>query len=156
MTVSLQLVPGQGHDGQGQEGEDDDGNGARAHLQRRRSTAPGSLAAYHVFTGKTKKGVTTFSKPVPLASVVYNPGTLTAMLAPKNKLNLSQPEQLQVTAALLTDTFGRPLDGKHNGQPGSNFVATFSNKGGIQTQQVRGKSALATLSASAVDALFAE
>jgi hypothetical protein len=92
-----------------------------------------NLAAYHLFAGKTRRGVTIFHKPVALASVQYNPAALTATLVPKSKLNRAQPEQLQVTAALLTDAFGRPLDGSHSGQPGSNFVATFSNKG-IQTQ----------------------
>ncbi len=89
----------------------------------------GNLGAYHVFSGKTKKGVTTFSQPVPLSSVVYNPATRIAMVAPRNKLNLAVPEQIQLTAALLTDNYGRPLDGKHSGQPGSNFAANFSNKG---------------------------
>ena len=43
--------------------------------------------------------------------------TFTATLAPKTKLDLSQPEELQVTAALLTDAFGRPLDGNDDGTP---------------------------------------
>ena len=113
----------------------------------------GNLAAYHVFAGKTRKGVTTFKTPVRLSSVGYDPMTFTATLAPKSKLNLSQPEQLQVTAALLTDAFGRPLDGKDDGHPGSNFAATFSRKG-IQLARVDGEPADRTLSASAVDALF--
>lgn len=79
----------------------------------------GNFGAYRLLSGKTKKGKTTFNKIVPLVSAVYNPSALTVRLFPKSKLNLSQPEQLRVTAAQLTDAFGRPLDA------GQNFVATF-------------------------------
>ncbi len=89
----------------------------------------GNLGAYHVFAGKTRKGVTTFNTPVRLSSVGYDPMTFTATLATKSTLNLAEPEQLQVTGALLTDSFGRPLDGKGNGSPGSDFVVTFGRNG---------------------------
>jgi hypothetical protein len=154
VTVSLKLVPVKMTTGKGKKAK----TTTRTGLQLTFSGAingAGNLAAYHLFTGKTRKGVTTFNKPVPLSSVVYNAMARTAILATKSKLNLSQPEQLQVTASQLTDAFGRPLDGNHSGQPGSNFVATFSGKG-IQIAQARGESALGTLSAAAVDALFVE
>jgi O-glycosyl hydrolase len=83
----------------------------------------GNLAAYQLLSGKTRRGVTTFNKLVPLTSAVYNPTALTVTLFPAGKLNLSQPKQLRVAAALLTDVYGRPLRG------GQNFVATFSNQG---------------------------
>ena len=79
----------------------------------------GNVGAYRLFSGKTKKRVTTYNKPVALSSAVYNAGTLTVTLYPSGKLNLSLPEQLTVTSALLTDSFGRPLDG------GQNMVAHF-------------------------------
>ena len=83
----------------------------------------GNLAAYQLLSGKTRRGVTTFNKFVPLTSAVYNPTALTVTLFPARKLNLSQPERLRVAAALLTDVYGRPLRG------GQDFVATFSNRG---------------------------
>ncbi len=71
----------------------------------------GNLAAYRLLSGERRKGVTTFKRRVPLSSAVYNAATLTVTLFPVGKLNLSVPEQLRVTAALLTDAYGRPLDG---------------------------------------------
>lgn len=44
------------------------------------------------------------------------------------KLNLSHVEQPTITAALLTDAYGRPLDGNDDGQPGGNFIATLSHR----------------------------
>jgi hypothetical protein len=75
-------------------------------------------------------------------------------LTPKSPFDLSQPEQLQVTAALLTDTFGRELDGQDDGMPGGNFIATFSRRG-VQMPQFDAEPALRRLPARAVDAIFA-
>jgi hypothetical protein len=87
----------------------------------------GNLAAYQLLSGKSKKGVTTFTRNVPLASALYNPAANTVTLFTKGKLNLSPTEQLQVAAGLITDAFGRPLDGNPDGQADRNFVATFGN-----------------------------
>ncbi len=91
----------------------------------------GNLAAYQVLSGKTKKKVTTFNKRVPLASATYSASATawTVILTPAAALNLTQPEQLRITAADLTDDYGRALDGNDSGQPGADFVATFSKKG---------------------------
>jgi hypothetical protein len=152
VTVSLQLVPVKVTTGRGKKAKTKTEMGLKLTFSGAINGA-GNLSAYHLFKGKTKKGVTTFNKPIPLSSVVYDPGTFTATLAPKSKLDLSQTEQLQVTASLLTDAFGRPLDGEHHGQPGSNFFASFGGKG-IRIAQVRGEPPLQTLSVSAVDALL--
>ena len=53
-----------------------------------------SLAAFHLLSGKVKKGQTTYSKNVPLKSAIYNALAHTISLVPKGKLNLKQPEQL--------------------------------------------------------------
>jgi hypothetical protein len=94
---------------------------------------PGSLDAYRVLTGATRKGTPAFTRPVPLVFVNYDAATL----IPRSKLNLAQPEQLTLDASLLYDNFSRYLDGHHDGQPGGNFVATFSKKG-IQIERLRG------------------
>jgi len=88
-----------------------------------------NLNAYTVKSGKTKKSVTTYNKNVRLSSVSYNSTSHVVTIYPASSLNLSLPEQLQITSALLTDAYGRALDGNHDGQPGGNFVATFSKKG---------------------------
>ena len=82
---------------------------------------PGSLGAYQLFSGKTKKRVTTFSKLVPLAAPVYNPTAMTITLEPVGKLTFKQPLQLRISTGSLTDPYGRPVDG------GQNFVATLIN-----------------------------
>ncbi len=87
-------------------------------------TGAGVLSDYVLESGKTKKGKTTYNKPVHLKSVVYDyPGTpantVTLFLA--NKLNLSVAEQLTVNSSGITDSFGRSL--------GKNYVVQFSNKG---------------------------
>ncbi len=86
------------------------------------AAAAEDLAAYQLLSGKTKKAVTTFNKPVALSSAQYNPATLTVTLVPVRKLNLEKPERLTINAALLTDAYGRPV--------GGNFVAII-RKGGI-------------------------
>ena len=117
------------------------------------STQASSLAAFHVFSGKVKKGHTTFSKPVLLSSAIYNASAHTVSLLPKSKLNLAQPEQLRVTAALLTDAYGRPIDGNHDGQPGGDAVITITKKG-ITIAMVESRSRVASLTAAAVDSLL--
>jgi hypothetical protein len=85
-----------------------------------------SLTAFHLLSGKVKKSRTTYSKPVPLSSAIYNASAHTVTLIPKSKLNLAQPEQLRITASLLTDSLGRPIDGNHDGQPGGDYVVILS------------------------------
>jgi hypothetical protein len=82
-----------------------------------------NLAAYQLLSGRVKKRVTTFNKPVRLISAAYDPTACTATLIPAGTLNLSQPMQLRVSAAVLTDAFGRHLAG------GKDYVASFSKKG---------------------------
>ena len=113
----------------------------------------GNLAAYQVLSGTTKKHVTTFKKPVPLKLAAYNPATLTVTLAPKSPFNLAEPEQLRITAADLTDSYGRALDGNDDGQPGGNFLGTLS-KSGIRVVQAEINTRVAPFSALAVDALL--
>ena len=88
----------------------------------------GNPAAYHLYLGKTKKGVTTFTTPVRLTTVLYNPTTDTVELFPKGKLNLAVVERLRVTAFLIADSSGLALDGNYDGQPGGDFVATFRKR----------------------------
>jgi hypothetical protein len=71
--------------------------------------------------GKTKvaTAITTFVKPVPLVAPRYDGATHTLTLLPTGKINLAQPQQLRITASLLTGADGRQLDGNRDGQPGA-------------------------------------
>ncbi len=94
----------------------------------------GDLGAYQlssVTTKKVKKKPVTTYKPIKLTAVVpgSSPMTSSVSLVPATKLKLSQMVQLHITAADLTDGLGRLIDGNDDGQPGGNFVATFSQQG---------------------------
>jgi hypothetical protein len=74
-----------------------------------------NLAAYSLLPGKVRKRVITYiNKPVPMASAVYNPGAMTVTLFPRSTLKPGMKFQLQITAALLTDALGRPIENSQN------------------------------------------
>ena len=85
-------------------------------------------SAYHLLLGTVKKGRTTYNKNVPLSSAIYSAAANTLTLIPKTKLNLAKPQQLRITASLLADSFGRPMDGDGDGQPGGDFTANLKGK----------------------------
>jgi hypothetical protein len=118
----------------------------------------GNLAAYQlssVTTKKVKKKVVTTYKPIRLKSVVPASSSMTSSVAlvPATKPKLSQTDQLKITASDLTDALGRPIDGNDDGQPGGNFLATFSKQGVAFAQGH--PAARASLDAVAVDAVLA-
>ena len=94
----------------------------------------GDLAAYELssITTKTvkKKHVTTL-KRIKLSSVLpaSSPTTTAVNLVLAAKPNLGQTDELQITAADLTDSLGRALDGNDDGQPGGNFIGTITKSG---------------------------
>ncbi len=64
-----------------------------------------------------------------IASVVYNPSTLTVTISPAARLNIHRSYHLTVVGTAptgVTDTSGNLLDGALTGQPGSNYVATVT------------------------------
>jgi hypothetical protein len=94
----------------------------------------GDLAAYQLSSVTTKKirkkSVATY-KPIKLTSAVpvSSPTTSSVALFPASKPNLSQTGRLEITAADLTDAFGRPIDGNGDGQPGGDIAATLNRQG---------------------------
>jgi hypothetical protein len=93
-----------------------------------------NLAAYQlssVTTKKANKKPVISYKPIKLVSALpaSSPTTTSVALVPARKPNLSQTDRLQITAADITDTLGRALDGNDDGQPGGNYVATFGKSG---------------------------
>ena len=68
-------------------------------------------------------------------------------LLPAIKPDLSQSDRIQIIAADLTDTYGRPIDGNDDGVPGGNYVAIVTKHGVTAA-------ALATMMARAVDAVI--
>ena len=47
-------------------------------------------------------------------------------LLPKQAFNKTQLQQLRVRSAFLSDTYGRAIDGNHDGQPGGDFVGKWT------------------------------
>jgi hypothetical protein len=84
--------------------------------------------------GKAKKSGIPPTKPVALTSAVYNPSLDTVTLTPRGTIPKG-PLQLTIIAAGTLDAEGRPIDGKRDGQPGGNFVATFG-AGGIRLASI--------------------
>jgi virginiamycin B lyase len=66
---------------------------------------------------------------IPIASVVYDPLTLTVTITPAKRLNIHQSYRLTVVGTAphgLTNTSGVLLDGALTGHPGSDYVATVT------------------------------
>jgi hypothetical protein len=64
-----------------------------------------------------------------IKSALYDPSTMTVTLIPKERINLHHTYKLTVYGATrngLTGSSGLLLDGKDEGQPGSNYVATIT------------------------------
>jgi uncharacterized repeat protein (TIGR01451 family) len=82
--------------------------------------------AYSIWTaGPDKKLGTKDDLRIGIASAEYNAAASVVTLIPATTLNLKQPELLRITASLLRDAYGRPLDGNRDGVPGGNFSAVF-------------------------------
>ena len=118
----------------------------------------GDLAAYqlsNVTTKKIKKKEVTTLKRIKLLSALpaASPATTSVALLLAAKQNLGQTDEMQITAAILTDSLGRALDGNDDGQPGANFVDTFTKRG-LALAQPGLRMQPAKLSAAAVDAVL--
>jgi hypothetical protein len=113
-----------------------------------------SLAPYQlIMAGKDKKFGTKDDKKVALSQAIYNAKAYTVSIVPKQALNKTQLQQLRVKAALLSDTYGRPIDGNHDGQPGGDLVATIKGKS-VTIQNTTQAQAESRLTAMAIDALM--
>ena len=85
-----------------------------------------SLTAYQlVMAGRDKTFGTKDDKNVKLASATYNALAYTVTLIPKQAFNKTQLQQLRIKSAFLSDSFGRPIDGNHDGQPGGDSISRF-------------------------------
>jgi hypothetical protein len=104
---------------------------------------------------KGKKPGTKFGNSVSPASAAYNPINDTVTLTPARKLNLAKPEQLRIIAARVTDAVGRPIDGNDDGQPGGDYVATFTKRGGSVAAAALARSRTNAPLAPAIDTLVA-
>jgi hypothetical protein len=81
------------------------------------------------------------AKVIPLRSAVYNSTTNSVILTAKKPFTLRKPVQLVVSGSPpsgLTDTLGRPIDGRSDGQPGGNAVAVLQRSGATISRLVRG------------------
>jgi len=84
-----------------------------------------NLADYHLATlGKARKSGIHPTRPLALTSAVYSPAMVTVTLTPKGTVP-NQTLQLTITAGLVLDAQGQPIEGNQGG----NFVATFGRAG---------------------------
>jgi streptogramin lyase len=68
---------------------------------------------------------------VRIASVSYDPSSLTVTISPKGRLDLHRTYRLTVVGTApsgVTDTAGNLLDGALTGHPGSNYVTTITGR----------------------------
>jgi hypothetical protein len=88
-----------------------------------------NLAEYRlVKAGKRGSFTAKHPKLIKLRSAVYNGTSDTVTLTPRKPFALRKPVQLQVNGeppSGLHDSFGRLIDGHHDGQPGGNAVAVL-------------------------------
>jgi hypothetical protein len=71
-----------------------------------------------------------------LKSAVYDPARRTVTLTPRQRLNLHRPYMLTVKGtgtSAIESADGQPLDGRNNGQPGSDYQALILGSGPLGT-----------------------
>jgi hypothetical protein len=92
-----------------------------------------SVGVYRLATPGKKGSFTAKNAGViKLRRAVYNPVNNTVVLTPRKTFGLTKPVQLTIEGtgpAGLQDSFGRLIDGDHNGQPGGNAVAVLRRNG---------------------------
>ncbi len=77
-------------------------------------------------------------------------------MIPRRMLNRTNPQELIVNGGLLTDMYGRQIDGNDDGQPGGDYIATISRgRATVAGVPLSRSSATPALVAAAVDAVFA-
>ena len=83
-------------------------------------------SAYHLVSSRHgQKFGPRGTKPIPIASAIYNPSAHTVTLTPRRKLT-NQALRLSIDTALVRDLLGRPIDGNLDGQADGTFVSTIS------------------------------
>ena len=71
------------------------------------------MAAYAILSGNAKKNVVRYKRPVVLGLALYDVGTQSVTLVPKDRAKLIKLMQLRITTALLLDTLSRPVNNGH-------------------------------------------
>jgi hypothetical protein len=97
------------------------------------ATEADSVGTYRVaIPGKGGSYTAKNAKIIKLKSAAYNGITDTVALTPTKPFALTKPVQLVVYGTgptALQDSYGRAIDGDHNGTPGGNAVAIISRRG---------------------------
>jgi hypothetical protein len=78
---------------------------------------------------RRRRRAVTYSKPIRIRSVTYDPAAHRVTLVLKRKLAKTQPPQLRITSAGILDAARRPLDGNGDGRPGGDYVALLTRRG---------------------------
>ena len=117
------------------------------------------LGIYRLTTaGKHGSFTAKNARIIKLKSAIYNAANDTVALFSKKPFALTKKVQLQVDGVPpsgLEDSFGRLIDGDHNGQAGGNAVVILSNGGVSLTALALGSTSVPnSVSAARVDALL--
>jgi len=95
---------------------------------------------------------------IDLRSAVYSPSTNMVALTPKKPFALTKPVQLQINGLApsgLQDSYGRLIDGDHNGTAGGNAIAILSKKGAtIDAVELVRTHSQSTTTTAVIDALL--
>jgi glucose/arabinose dehydrogenase len=93
------------------------------------SSARSRTSYWLVLPGRDKVFGTRDDRRYRFRSAAYSVSSSTVTLVPSVRITRRQSFQVVAVAsgskAMVRDTYGRPIDGNHDGQPGGDFVATF-------------------------------
>ncbi len=101
-----------------------------------------------------KRGLV-YSKALPLASAAYSSANHAVTLLLRGQ-KPKQQAQLTISADLVRDAAGQPLDGNHDGLAGGNFVATLGARGVISMARPMARPAAGRVIDAAIGALMAD
>jgi hypothetical protein len=94
----------------------------------------------------------------PSKTAVYTGASRTVALTPTKPFSLTKPVQLLVYGtgpAALKDSYGRLIDGDHNGKAGGNAVVVLSSSGAKLTAVPQAQVKHVAVHSTVVDALLA-
>jgi hypothetical protein len=85
-------------------------------------------AGARIAAGRDKRFGTRDDKITRPTQAIDIPANFSITLAPSNTLNLTQVFELQVPSGALVESFGPPIDGNRDGQPGGDLIVTVKKK----------------------------
>jgi hypothetical protein len=122
------------------------------------SEADQTTGIYRLATPGKKGWYTAKNATINLRSAFYNPSTNPVALTPKKPFALTKPVQVQINGSApsgLQDSYGRLIDGTHNGTPGGNAIAILGKNGvTVDAVELVRTHSQPTTTAAVIDALL--